>query len=69
MKSNTKFHQLTWCPFSLHKTQIDPVATPAEAVGFWHGYHKISTVTDVRGYEPHPTESEYGLESISVDGD
>ncbi|GAB7121187.1 hypothetical protein [Natrinema pallidum] len=36
MESNTERHQLTRCPLSLHKTQINPVATPAEAVDFWH---------------------------------
>jgi len=34
MKSNTEFHQLTWCPFPLHKTQIYPVALSTEAVDF-----------------------------------
>ncbi|WP_255681359.1 ABC transporter substrate-binding protein [Natrinema sp. SYSU A 869] len=29
----------------------------------------IATITNVRGYEPHPTESKYGLESISLDDD
>jgi len=41
MKSNTEFHQLTWCPFPLHKTQIYPVALSTEAVDFWHEHHKI----------------------------
>lgn len=29
----------------------------------------IATATAVRGYEPHPTESAYGLESISLNGE
>lgn len=41
MALNTEHHQLTRCPLSLYKTQIDPVAIPAEAGDFWHGYHKI----------------------------
>jgi len=36
MESNTEIHQLRRCPLSLHKTQIDPVATPTEAVDFSH---------------------------------
>jgi len=42
MESNTEFHQLTRCPLSLHNTQINPVATPAEAVDFWHDHDKIA---------------------------
>ncbi len=36
MESNTEFHQLTRCLFSLHKTQINTVATPTEAADFLH---------------------------------
>jgi len=34
MKSNTEFHQLTWCPFSLHTTQIYPIAISTKVVDF-----------------------------------
>lgn len=27
----------------------------------------VATTTDVSGYDPHPTESRYGLESITMD--
>ncbi len=36
MESNAELHQPTRCPFSLHKIQINPVATTAEACDFCH---------------------------------
>lgn len=41
IKSNTEFHQLVGCLLSLHETQIEIVATPAEAVNLWHEHYKI----------------------------
>ncbi len=39
--SNTLFNELAGCPFSLHKTQVDPLGTLGEAVGFGHRNLKL----------------------------
>ena len=36
MELNTDFNDLLGCPLSLHKLQVDPLDTSAEAVEFGH---------------------------------
>lgn len=36
MDSNTERHRLARCRFSLHKSQLDAVASSTETVDFWH---------------------------------
>ncbi len=36
MESNTELHQLPRCQLSLHKIQLNPVATTTEACDFCH---------------------------------
>lgn len=45
MESNTELHQLTRYPLSLHKFQVNPLATSAEAGDFSYEPAEIRTAS------------------------
>lgn len=47
MVANSLFNDLTGCPLSLHKFQVDPLGRFAEAVGFGHGTFELSTASSL----------------------
>lgn len=50
--------------------EVQSIVLEESPVAFLTNYtNVIATAGGVSGYEPHPTESRYGLESISVDGE